>query len=93
MGFAILIYFAVLILSLAASQDPERANVPFSIPLSEPYHDENVAGVRNFTPWVAAAILLVVLAYYPPLNDIVRSHFKLVPGYHPDSPVVVQPGE
>jgi len=93
MAFAILVYFAVLILSLVASRDVSKASVPFSIPMSEPYHDENVAGVRNFTPWVAAAILAVVLAYYPPLHDIVKSHFKPVPGYHPDSPIVVQPGD
>ena len=93
MAFAVLVYFTVLIRSLVAAQDPAKANVPFSIPLSEPYHDEDVAAVRNFTPWIAAAILAVVLAYYPPLNDIVKSHFKLVPGYHPDSPVVVQPRE
>jgi cytochrome c oxidase subunit 1 len=93
MGFAMLVYFAILILSLAASKDPERANVPFSIPLSEPYHDENVAGIRNFTPWVAAAVLLAILAYYPPISDIVNSHFRQVPGYHPDSPLVIPPGK
>jgi hypothetical protein len=70
-----------------------KAKLPFSIPLSEAYHDENVPAVRNFSPWVAAAILAVVLAYYPPLNDIVKSHFQPVPGYHPDSPVVVQPNQ
>lgn len=93
MALAVLVYFVVLVLSLAAAPLPGKEAVPFSIPMSEPYHDENVPGVRNFTPWVAAAVLAVILAYYPPLNDIVRSHFQPVPGYHPDSPVAVQPGE
>jgi cytochrome c oxidase subunit I len=90
LGLAVLLYFVVLGRSLVASRDRVPGQVPFSIPLSETYHDENVAGVRNFAPWVAAAVLLVVLAYYPPLSDIVKSHFKSVPGFHPDSPVPVE---
>ena len=91
MALAIVLYFVVLVRSLAASTATEA--VPFSIPVCEPYHDENVPALRNFSPWVAAATLAVILAYYPPLNDIMKSHFKPVPGYHPDNPVALRPEE
>ncbi|HEY2121148.1 MAG TPA: cbb3-type cytochrome c oxidase subunit I [Candidatus Acidoferrum sp.] len=90
MGLAILIYFVVLIRSIAATREAAREQEPFTIPLSEPYHDEDIAAVRNFTPWVAAAVLLCVLAYYPPIRDITKSNFKQAPGYKPDSPVAVE---
>jgi len=93
MALAVLVYFLVLIRSLASASETEPSRLPFAIPMSEPLHDEDIPAVRNLTPWVAAAILAVVLAYYPPLNDILRSHFRPVPGYHPDSPVALQPNE
>ena len=85
MGFAILLYFVVLIRSLLA---PARVNVaPFTIPLSEAYHDENVASVRNFTPWVTVAVVLCVAAYYVPMRDIIRSKYQPAPAYSPGSAV------
>lgn len=90
MGLAILLFFVVLIRSLAAAREPGREQEPFSIPLSEPYHDEEVPAVRNFAPWVAGAVLLCILAYYPPFRDIMKSNFKPAPGYRPDSPVAVE---
>ncbi len=90
MGLAILLYFVVLIRSLAGAKDAASEHVPFSIPLSETYHDENIPAVQNFTPWVTAAVLLIVLAYYSPISDILKSKFKPAPGYKPDSPVAVE---
>jgi cytochrome c oxidase subunit I len=89
MGLAVLLYFIVLIRTLAASRDAALEREPFSIPVSEAYHDENISGVRNFTPWVAAAVLLAVLAYYPPVSDLIKNHYKPVPGYHSDSPIPI----
>ena len=91
MALAVLVYFVVLIASLIGA--PETSAAPFQMPMSEPLHDEDIAAVRNFTPWVAAAVLAVVLAYYPPINDIMKSHFKPVPGFHPDSPIALKAGE
>ena len=90
MGLAILLYFTVLLRSLFSAQDPALTREAFRIPMSEVYHDENVPAVRNFMPWVTAAVLLVVLAYYPPLSDIVKNKFKPAPGYRSDSPVAVE---
>jgi cytochrome c oxidase subunit 1 len=91
MALAVLVYFVVLISSLVGTT--ESSAVAFNMPMSKPLHDEDVAAVRNFAPWVAAAVLAVVLAYYPPLNDIVKSHFKPVPGFRPDSPIALKVGE
>jgi cytochrome c oxidase subunit I len=90
MGLAILLYLIVLIRSFSGSRSEALEHEPFSIPLSETYHNENIPAVRNFRPWIIAAALLIVLAYYPPINDIMKSKFKLAPGYHPDSPVSVE---
>jgi cytochrome c oxidase subunit I len=90
MGLAILVYFIVLIRSLLAAPEAALAQEPFSLPTSEVYHDEHVPAVGNFTPWVAAAVLLCILAYYPPIRDIMKSGFQQAPGYRPDSPVAVQ---
>ena len=90
MGLAILLYFIVLVRSLAGSRSPGPRREPFFIPLSEPYHDEKVSALGNFSPWIAAAVLLIVIAYYPPISDIVKSNVKLAPGYGPDSPVAIE---
>lgn len=90
MGVAILLYFVVLIRSLVAARQVGREEKPFCIPVSETYHDEEIPAVRNFTPWVAAAVLLCVLAYYTPIRDITKSNFKQAPGYKPDSPVALE---
>ena len=88
MGLAILHYFVVLVRTLANSGTPERE--PFAVPLSEAYHNENIPALRNFAPWITAAIVLVVVAYYPPIHDIVKSNFQPAPGYHSDSPVPIE---
>jgi cytochrome c oxidase subunit 1 len=92
MGLAVLVYFGVLLRSLLASRETAKQEKPFLIPMSEAYHDENIAGVRNFAPWVAVSVLAVILAYYGPINGIVKSKFKPAPGYRPDNPVAIQGG-
>lgn len=90
MGLAILLYFVVLIRTLAGSRAVALEREPFSVPLSEVYHNENIPTVRNFCTWIIAAVLLIVIAYYPPIHDSMNSNFKLAPGYRPDSPVSVE---
>lgn len=92
MGFAMLLYFVVLVRTLLTARDSSLEKTPFRIPISEVYHDEEVGAVRNFTPWVAAAVLLVVVAYYPPLHDILKSNFKGAPAYSPESPAALEKG-
>ena len=87
MGLAVLLYFIVLVRSLAAKPNPALS--PFALPTSEPYHDEDVAAVRNFAPWVAAAVLLCAAAYYVPIANIVKFGITTAPGFRPDSPAAV----
>jgi len=90
MGLAVLLYFIVLVRSLAGSRSAALEREPFFIPLSELYHDEKVPALRNFSPWITAAVLLIVIAYYAPISDIVKSNVKPAPGYRPDSPVAIE---
>ena len=54
--------------------------------VSEPYHDERVPAVQTFTPWLAGAALLLVIAYAAPITQTIRSNFPGAPGYSPDNP-------
>jgi len=90
MGLAILMYFIVLVRSLVGATSLALERETFSVPLSEPYHNENVPALRNFTPWITAAILLIVVAYAVPITDIVKSNYKGAPGYAPDNPVAIE---
>lgn len=87
MGFAIVCYFIALIRTLMA---PSTQTEVFSVPLSAAYHNENIPAVRNFAPWITAAVLLIVVAYFPPIHDILNNNFQSAPGYRPDSPAVVE---
>lgn len=89
MGLAVLLFFIVLIRSLAAAPEAARAEVPFLLPTSEAHHDEDIPGVRNFAPWVAAAVLLCAAAYAAPLTNILKSGVALAPGYSPASPAAI----
>jgi hypothetical protein len=53
---------------------------------SEPYHDEHVPAVQRFTPWLVAALLLLIIAYAPPIVQTLRSNFPGARPYSPDSP-------
>ncbi|HVN85649.1 MAG TPA: cbb3-type cytochrome c oxidase subunit I [Candidatus Binatia bacterium] len=88
MGLAMLAYFVVFFATLLGST--QRA-ATLSFPTADVHHDTDVPYVRNFAPWVAAAIILVVIAYAPPLFEIVRSGVPGAPGYLPNSPAPVRP--
>lgn len=90
MGLAILLYFVVLVRSIVGARAGAPSSETSLVPLSAAYHDENIPAVRNFAPWVVAAVLLIVAAYYPPIHDILNSNFKSAPGYSPESPALVE---
>ena len=86
MGLALLCYFAVFFATLFGK--PTRP-VRLQLPESEAYHDEDLRMVRNFTPWVVAALVLVVVAYTPPLIEVLTGPTQAVPGFDPASPIAV----
>ena len=47
--------------------------------------------VRNFTPWVVAAIVLLAIAYIPPIYSVVTGPTQPAVAYDPSSPVPLAP--
>lgn len=88
MAFSVLLFFIVLVRSLMKASDPQLES-QFELPAAEAYHNEHVPAVMNFKPWVIAAIVAVIVAYTPPLWQILRSNYQGAPGYEPDSPIAV----
>jgi cytochrome c oxidase subunit 1 len=74
-----LVFFATLLGKRVKQGDLELI-------VSEPYHDERVPAVQTFTPWLAGAALLLVIAYAAPIAQTIRSNFPGAPGYSPDNP-------
>jgi hypothetical protein len=86
MASAVVLYFFVLIRSLLAPSSPQ-APESFALPVSQAYHDEDVPAVRNFLPWIVAAVLALLLAYGPPIAQVLKARYPGSPGYAPESPV------
>ncbi len=89
MTLAILVYFYVLIRSLMGPSVVSEGE-QFELPESEVLHDEDVAGVKNFFPWVTVAVLACIVAYTPPILQIVKAKYTHAVGYHPDNPASVK---
>ncbi len=88
MTIAMLFYFIVFFRMIFSKRTVEKPELYF--PTSEPIHDEKVPVLENFRPFLVGAVVMVILAYVPPLVDIARGK---VPGsvpFQPDSPIPVQ---
>lgn len=83
MTVGMIIYFLIFFGTLLGKMEEEPA---LDFPISEPYHDENYAVVRDFKPWVVAAVLAVIIAYAAPLYQAVTISAKGSPAYMPDNP-------
>jgi cytochrome c oxidase subunit 1 len=84
MTLAMLAFFVVFFATLFAKPVAAPA---LALPSSPAYHDEDFAPVRNFTPWVVIAVLLLLIAYVPPIYEVVTGPTQSVPAYVPSSPV------
>lgn len=89
MTIAALIFFVVFFATLFSRSTSEAA---LDLIVSEPYHDEQVRAVQSFTPWLSGAILLVVIAYAPPIAQTLRSNFPGAQPYSPDRPSPITVG-
>ncbi|MDR3606639.1 MAG: cbb3-type cytochrome c oxidase subunit I [Oligoflexia bacterium] len=89
MTIAVLVYFYSLIESLSgASSAILKEN--FKIPESEALHDEDIGAVKNFTPWIIAGVVAVIIAYTPVIQQIMSANYQNAPGFRPDSPIMVE---
>lgn len=86
MTLAVIFYFYALITSLRTPSSAEAAD-QFSLPESEPYHDEDIGAVKNLKPWIIAAIVAVVVSYTPPLMQVIRDGYEPAAAYDPGNPV------
>jgi cytochrome c oxidase subunit 1 len=86
MTIAGLMFFIVFFATLFG-----RSTQPATLELitSETFHDEHVPAVQSFTPWLAGALLLLIIAYAPPIAQTLRSNFPGAPPYTPDNPVPI----
>jgi cytochrome c oxidase subunit 1 len=88
MTVAMAFFFIVFFATLLGSKQHEPGLV---LPTAESYHDGSGRFVLNFRPWVVAAIVLLAIAYIPPLYEIVTGPTQGAPAYEPSSPVVARP--
>jgi len=84
MTIAALLFFVIFFATLFGKATKQGA---LELIVSEPYHDERVPAVQSFTPWLAGAALLLLIAYAPPITQTIRSHFPGAPAYSPQSPL------
>jgi len=89
MTVAALMFFIVFFATLLGKARKEGA---LELIESEPYHDEHVPAVQKFTPWIVAAVLLLIIAYAPPIVQTLRSNFPGARPYSPDSPAPMNLG-
>jgi cytochrome c oxidase subunit 1 len=88
MSIAMLFFFVVFFATLAGPKEREPS---LALPAAEAHHDWSGRLVLNFSPWVAAAIVLLAIAYIPPLYEVVTGPTQSVPGYEPSSPLAASP--
>ena len=86
MAIAALIFFIVFFATLFSRSTKAGT---LELVVSEPYHDEQVRAVQSFTPWLAGAALLLVIAYTPPIAQTLRSNFPGARAFTPDRPTPI----
>ena len=84
MTAAMLLFFIVFFATLLS---PAEQPVSLRFPTSEALHDGSGRFVLNFRPWVIAAVVLLAIAYIPPIYEVVSGPTQSVPAYEPSSPV------
>jgi cytochrome c oxidase subunit I len=84
MFVAMLLFFVVFFATLLRAKTSEGA---LMLPVSEPYHDEQVAAVQNLRPWIIAAVILLIVAYTAPFLELANARYEGAPRYTPGSPV------
>ena len=86
MTIAALIFFVVFFATLFSRSSKQGI---LELIVSEPYHDEQIRAVQSFTPWLAGATLLLIVAYAPPIAQTLRSEFPGAKPFTPDNPLPV----
>ncbi|MDH4037184.1 MAG: cbb3-type cytochrome c oxidase subunit I [Candidatus Krumholzibacteria bacterium] len=86
-GFIMLLSMAAyFIVFFATLGTPRRAEPALEFPTSEAYLDEPARVTTNFKPWIAAAVVVLLIAYGPTLYDVLRATFFSSVPFDPGSP-------
>lgn len=84
MTAAMVTYFIVFFATLFS---PAQQLAGIRFPTAEPLRYESLGATRNFTPWVVVAIIFLVIAYGPPLVEVLGGTTVPSAPYEPFSPV------
>lgn len=85
MTLAAVMYFSVFFKTLFSKTVHETSVIEF--PITEAFHDEKDIGMlKNFTPWIIIAVVIIAISYYGPINDTLDNNIKSSPTYSPASP-------
>ncbi len=79
MGLSVVLFLYALIRTLAAARSEQAADA-FVLPQAAAYHDEPARGVSNFGPWVIAGIVAILIAYIPPLVQVLSGGYRVITG-------------
>lgn len=85
MFLSTVLFFINFFTALFAKSKQTPGEIQF--PTSEPYHDEQIRWVQNFKPWVIVMILAILIAYVPPLYQILTSNQQKAVPYLPWNPL------
>ncbi len=86
MTVAMLFFFIVFFATLFG---PAEYVPALALPTADAYHNGSGRFVRNFRPWVVAALVLLAVAYIPPLYEILTGPTQNAPAYDPASPIAL----
>ncbi|MCC5915109.1 MAG: cbb3-type cytochrome c oxidase subunit I [Balneolaceae bacterium] len=87
MFVAILIYIIAFFATVFGKAESVEEGATVTFPISEPLHDEEAKYLRNFTPYIIIAIILIVLSYTPVILDVLEATTGGSLPYSPDSPI------
>ena len=86
MAVAALVFFIVFFATVF-SRSVRQGRLELIV--SETYYDEHIPAVQSFTPWLAGAVLLLIIAYAPPIAQTLRSNFPGARPFAPDNPLPI----
>ena len=85
MFLSTVLFFINFFAALFAKSKQNPGEVQF--PTSEAYHDEQIGWVRNFKPWVIVMVVAILIAYVPPLYQVVTGKQQKAVPYLPWNPL------
>lgn len=89
MFIAVVNFFIVYFSTLAGKRVEEQG---LSYPESEAYHDEKKYGlVKNLAPWIAVAVVIILIAYIPAIREAIEFPAHGAPTYSPNNPIPITP--